>query len=245
MKRLLFANKSLMLVVIAGGMLGGTIGWLFYDSIIASSLLAATVACFSPTWWKSKRRRKEREELLYQFQQAVTAMSSSLASGRSIEQAIKQCIGDLRMMYPSEDARMISELKRVEARMSYGEPVDKCLYELAERTDLEEIRQFVEVLTVCKRTGGNMREVMRKTGDVLRDKIEVNRDLVILVASKRWEAKALAAAPIVFLLFLKWSSPEYMLPLYETMKGRMLMSGALLLFFGCFLALARIVNIKL
>ncbi|MNP61245.1 hypothetical protein D3C76_1564050 [compost metagenome] len=65
-----------------------------------------------------------------------------------------------------------------------------------------------------------------------------------MIAQKRFEAKAMLAAPVLFLVFMDMSSPDYMQPLHSGI-GLVISAFALLLFAGCSWLILKIMDIRI
>jgi tight adherence protein B len=131
---------------------------------------------------------------------------------------------------------MIRELDRINRRTENGEPIEKSLLDFGRRCGIPDIVQFADAFAVCKRTGGDLVEVMRKTSDIIGEKLEIEQDISVMIAQKRFEAKALGIIPFMIVGFLSFSSPDYMEPLYGGV-GRLIMTAALaMLAFSLWLA---------
>ncbi|MNP50009.1 hypothetical protein D3C76_1442380 [compost metagenome] len=66
---------------------------------------------------------------------------------------------------------------------------------------------------------------------------------MVAVAQKRFESKAMFAAPFIFLVFLNLTAKDFMEPLYSGM-GYLISSVALVLLACCYLWITRIMDIK-
>jgi tight adherence protein B len=172
------------------------------------------------------------------------SLSSSLSAGRSFENSIVETIQDLQMLYSNPQTYIIVEFNVIVQKLRNGENVENALKQFSERADMEDIRNFSEVLSICKRSGGNLVEVIRRTAAMIGEKIEIQQDIALLVAQKRFESRILSFAPLVIVALLSFSSPDYMLPLYEGYIGKTIMTLALLLLFVCFTVTNKIMNIQ-
>ncbi|MDF2667769.1 MAG: pilus assembly protein TadB [Paenibacillus sp.] len=219
------------------------VGLLFYGSF-GIALILSLGAVFSLKYRKIQLAAKRKEELKRQFKQALYALSTALGAGRSVESAFRECIPDLQLLYPGHEAMIIRELEIVNRRVAIGEPMESALRDFGNRTDIPDIIQFAEVFATCKRTGGDLVEVLRKTSNMIGEKLEMEQDIAVLIAQKRFEAKALSFIPFGIIAFLAWSSPDYMTPLYEGF-GRIVMTFALLLLALCFILSRKIMNIRI
>ena len=124
------------------------------------------------------------------------------------------------------------------------EPLEIILRSLANRAQIDEITQFVDVLTTCKRSGGDLLEIMRRTSMIISEKLEVEQEIQVLVAQKKFEGRIMMAVPFVFLAFLGLAAPDYMSPLYQG-AGYLLLTAALLLLLFCFWLMGKIMNIRM
>lgn len=203
------------------------VAFLFYKNV-GVSFVAALTALYVPRIRRKQLIRKRKEELRRQFKHALYSLSSALSAGKSVENAFREAGNDLRMLYPDEKTDMLRELDRVNRRTENGEPVEKSLLDFGRRSGIEDVQQFAEAFAACKRTGGDLVEVMRRTSNLIGEKMEIEQDISVMVAQKRFEAKALGFLPFVIVAFLAFSSPDYMEPLYRG-AGHLIMTASLAL----------------
>ena len=52
-----------------------------------------------------------------------------------------------------------------------------------------------------------MVEVVRRTSSVIGEKLDIQQEISVMIAQKRFESKALLAAPFLLLLFMNMTSP--------------------------------------
>jgi tight adherence protein B len=219
------------------------IGFIFYKDV-GIALLFSTGSFY---FLRIRRRQlllKRKSELNDQFKQALFSLSSSLSAGRSFENSIMETIQDLQLLYANPQTYIIVEFNIIVQKLRNGENIEAALKQFSDRTDMEDIRNFSEVLSICKRSGGNLVEVIRRTAAMIGEKIELQQDITLLVAQKRFESRILSFAPLIIVAFLSFSSPDYMLPLYEGVTGKMIMSLALVMLFLCFMVTNKIMDIQ-
>lgn len=208
------------------------IGFLFYKNMWISAILVSG-AVVLPKYVAKQRQKKRQQELTLQFKQALFALSSALSAGRSLENAIPVVISDLRMLYPDPQTYIIRELEAMNNQLQNGIPIEKALDQFAIRSGVDDIRQFADVLIICKRAGGNIVQVIRRTTDLIADKLEIKQEINVMIAQKKFESKVLALAPLIIIAFLSFTSPEYMQPLYQGL-GHGLMTVTIGMLAGCY-----------
>lgn len=179
-----------------------------------------------------------------QFRYVLYSLSSLLAAGRSVENAFRLAENDLRTLYTASSLIVMPELVRVNGKVSNGETIEKALFEFGERTNQGDIKNFAEVFSICKRSGGDLIEVVRKTVNMIAEKMEIEQEIKVITAQKKFEAKAMAIVPIAIVALLAFSSPDYMEPLYVGV-GRLIMTLALILFALCYYWISSISSIRI
>lgn len=235
-------RQKVMCLLIGGAALYG-VGYVFFHSIYLALMLTGGVY-FIPKQWAKYMLRRRREALSLHFKQALYSLSSSLAAGRSVENGFREAIADLRLLYPDGNNDLIRELGIICTRLEYGQPIEEALQDFSRRAHMEDITNFADVFTTCKRSGGDLVEIVRRTSAIISEKLEISQEISVMIAQKRFEAKAMLAAPVLFLLFMEMSSPDYMRPLHSGF-GIILSAVSLLLFAACALIMMKIMDIKI
>jgi tight adherence protein B len=230
--------------LLLGGACGLAVGYLFYHHYAAAAL-CSLFGLWVPGWRRRSRIRKRKEELKLQFKQGLHALVSSLTAGRSVENAFAAAVDDLQFLYTNPDTFILVEFRRITRKIANGETVEGALGDFGRRSGLEELRQFTEVFATCKRTGGNLAEVMRRTAQMIGEKMEVEQEIGVLLAQKRFESKILGVAPVAVIGMLYWSSPDYMEPLYGNAAGAVIMTVCLVIFAGCWWLTGRLMEMKI
>ena len=104
-------------------------------------------------------------------------------------------------------------------QMDLGYGMEEVFLDFGKRSGVADIKQLAEIFAVVKRTGGNLTRVLRQTGSVLQDKIELKRELRTAIAAKQMEFRMMCAVPYGILLYLKLCAPAMSLSLYHNRFG--------------------------
>ncbi|ETT45684.1 Flp pilus assembly protein TadB [Paenibacillus sp. FSL R7-269] len=232
-----------MLVILGAGAVLFGIGYLFYHRLILAALLVPGSA-YGPRLLRKYLLQRRRAALNLQFKQMLFSLSSSLSAGRSVENAFREAVQDLRMLDPEGASDMISELNIICARMENGEPIEDALYEFSKRAGMEDVERFADVFMVCKRTGGDLVEIVRRTSSIIGEKLDIQQDIAVSIAQKKFEAKALLVSPLMMVMFMSLSAGDYMQPMY-TGAGIAVSTLALIALFLCYLWTNKIMDIPL
>ncbi|MGG1550696.1 type II secretion system F family protein [Paenibacillus ferrarius] len=218
------------------------VGYVFYKSVLLAAVLSLSGLLF-PRYRRKQLIARQQQKLYVQFKQALSCLSSSLTVGKSVESAFRDAWEDLKLLYPDHGCFIVQEFGLICRKVEMGEPIEQALLHFAQRSYVDDIRNFTDVFLTCKRTGGNLIEVMKRTATIIGEKLEIQQEIAVMVAQKKFEARVLLFAPIVIVAVLAFSSPDYMVPLYRG-GGLLIMTGALGILGLCYAATQKIMNIQ-
>lgn len=192
------------------------ISWLFYNRMVCMIFLIP----FLFLWMKRQRLRCEhrRTEILRkEFREMMLSIGNSLSAGYSIENALKTAKVDL-LMY-QENSMLAKELHLLINRMKMNEPVDKLLLDMAERVKLEELYQFAQIVSIAKKSGGNLIEITANTIEHLSQAIQIKEEIETMTAAKQMEKRIMSVMPYFILFYVRVTNPGYFDVLYESYAG--------------------------
>lgn len=220
-------ERLLNLALAAAGLFA--IGYVFYHSIILSLLLALFAVKF-PEIRTNQIIAKRKRQLTLQFKDMLYSLSSALSVGKSVETGIRDALQDLRVIYPDPETDILVEMEYILRGIGMNNTVESMFLQFAERAHLEDIDNFVDIFVTCKRTGGDLMEVMRSTSNTIGEKIEVKQEIDTLISGKKYEFNFMMVLPVIMVLFLTLTSGDYMAPVFETLVGRLAMTAAIAIF---------------
>ncbi|MFC4776811.1 type II secretion system F family protein [Paenibacillus sp. GCM10023252] len=237
-------SRKQFLTGAAAGYLGaaGAV-YLFYHSIVLS-LLLGWAGLAAPRLWRHSLLKGRQERLKLQFKEALYSLMSSLAAGRSVDNSFLSVHQDLKLLYPDSRTEVVREFSIIRYRLENGEPLEFALRDLARRACVDDITQFADVLSACKRTGGDLVEVTKRTSQMIGEKLEVQQEISVMMAQKRWEARMMMGVPFIFIGVLGVAAPDYMAPLYSGL-GYVLITVVLIGLAICYYFIHRVMDIRI
>jgi tight adherence protein B len=221
-----------------------SVAFVFYRSFLLSALLVP-FAFLYPRMRTRNIIARRRKELNIQFKDLLYSLSSSLSAGRTVEGAFREVLKDLSVLYPEPDAFILEEVRLIISRLDTNETLESALADFADRARLEDVDNFVNVFNICKRTGGNIAEVIRNTSAIINDRIEVGQEIDTMLAERKFEQKVLNVIPVLMILLLSATAPEYMSPVFSTAAGRFAMSVSIMLLAAAWFLSSKLSDIKL
>ncbi|WP_202078130.1 type II secretion system F family protein [Caldalkalibacillus salinus] len=203
------------------------LGYIFYQRIPFACLISLA-GLYYPKLKRKQIITKRQRILNMQFKNALHALSSNLSAGRSIENACLEVISDLKLLYPDLETFMTKEFERMTRKMQNGESLEEVFLDFSKRSGVEDIKTFTQILVACKRKGGDLVDVIRRTSQIMGEKLEIQQEIHVLLAQKKFESQCLSIIPFTMVAILAYSSPDYVAPLYETAVGTVVMTISLL-----------------
>lgn len=235
--------KELIISAIEFSSISILISYLFYDSYIA-------FVCSSPFiivyfYLKKRKLRTKRIEILKdQFCELISSVSASIVAGMSVENAFMESRSEMANMF-GDKAYIVSELNYMVSKLEVNQTIESCLKDFSERTGIEEINDFYVVFCEAKKSGGNLPDIIAKTILIMKQKSEIEKEIVTMLNGKIYEQKIMNIVPLCIILYLKITSAEFMNVLYHNESGVALMTCCLLVYGVAFLLSKKIVNIEI
>lgn len=240
--RYVLSKRQRVIAIAAGCMVIFAGAWLICRHPVVSAL-AMPAGLLFPRLMRERLLRVRRAKLRLQFKEMLQVLSSLLAAGRSVENAFLSLEHDLAMLIADSRSDLLRELRIISNQLRNGEPLEPLLRSLADRADLEEVRNFADAFAVCKRAGGDLIEIVRRTSQLIGEKLEVELEVSVLMAQKRFESRLMMGMPFAFIGFLGFIAPEYMAPLRQGI-GWAVLAACLSLLGVCCWWMARIMRIE-
>lgn len=220
------SDRERTLFFSAGYLAAAALMFLFYRSLILSAACGFLIVKLKP-YYSSYRARERIQKLNIQFKDMLYSLSSSIAAGRQMPQALVEAADSLAVMYgPKEPIMMeLNHMKR--CIVENNESDRELLADFARRSCCEDINNFVQVYIICRNMGGDLEKIIARTSAILTDKMNIEREIKALTAQKKFEGRLIALMPVAMLVILNLLSPSYIVPLYAGLPGRLIMTGCL------------------
>ncbi|MDY3920299.1 MAG: type II secretion system F family protein [Candidatus Limivivens sp.] len=210
----------------------GMISFLFYRSWIAFLAGIPGVALYVRQQ-KQARIVRQRKRLEEEFLMGMRSVASALAAGYSVENAFFEGLTQMRRLYGGE-ALICREFSHIVKMLRLNENLETLLLDLGERSGAEDIQSFGEVFAVAKRSGGDLNAIIRNTISMISEKLEVQQEIEVCLASKKMEQTIMSGIPFFILGYVGITSPEFLEGLYHTGMGVLVMTAGLAVYLAAF-----------
>lgn len=225
-----------------GILLISVVSYLFYGTILGAILLSPYLIRYLKSWEKQIIQKKKQSFQL-QFKEAIQSLSAALNVGYSVENAMRETWKDLRLLY-KRDEMILRECRYMIRQLEMNVTVEAILKAFAARTEDEEVRIFVDVFSMAKRSGGDMIGIIRNAVYQIGEKIDVKREIDTMMAAKKLEFKIMSAVPFAMICYIKISFPEFVDVLYGNVLGVIIMTICLIVYVTAFEFGKKIVEIE-
>lgn len=200
----------------------GLFTFVFYRSLLFFLFLLPLAFLFPFTQRKTLAAARRRQ-LLLAFREALSLLASSLSAGYSLENALRESLGELSVLY-GQSALIVREFSYLLRQIGMNIPPEQAVDDFARRSGLDDIKTFARVLRIARKSGGDLAGILRRTSEVIGDRIQIKEEILTLTAARRFEQRVMNLVPLFMILYVDFSSPGFFRVMYETLLGHLVMT---------------------
>jgi len=164
--------------------------------------LSVIVGIGSVYIWVVAKANKRIALLEEQLPDAIELMVRSLRVGHPFSSAI----GIVAKEIPDP---LASEFGVIADESAYGRDLGDALKDMAERLDVQDLRFLAVAISIQQQSGGNLAEILAGLAKVIRARFRLFRRVKAITAEAQWSGKFLSAFPILALIVINLSDPNY------------------------------------
>lgn len=226
-RRYIFSLKEYILYGSIYVTIAGIVSFMFYRSIYPMALFLPGAAWYF-RYIKMLLKRKRDLKLTLQFKDFINTLSSLLSTGHSLENAIVKSKKELVSLYGN--SMIVSELEHMCKKLMLHVPPEDIFMDFAMRTDIEHIKSFSEILSIAKRSGGDLVGIILSTSASISTQIEIQHEIEINLSGRKYELYIMSVMPLLIMCYVKATQPGFFNPVYGNPAGIIIMSVCLLLY---------------
>lgn len=238
----IFNGKERLLYLTEAVFILAAIVYFFYRSVWACIFLSPIL----PVLIREKKKelaKARRQALSVQFKDAVLSVSANQRAGYSVENAFREAYKDMVMLYGTE-SDICHEISYIVKSLENNITLERLLYDFGVRSRVSDIMQFADVFMIAKRSGGNMTEILSETADTIEQKIAVDKEIQVLVSSKKMEQKIMNMVPFFIIIYIELTSKGFFDVLYHNLTGILVMTVCLAVYLAAYMISKRLVEIE-
>lgn len=162
---------------------------------------------------------KRQKKFLEEFPDALEATVRLLKAGMPVSEAV--------LMISKEFTGPVGEeMSRIYDQQKIGTPLHEAAQEATRRMPLSEMQMFATGLAIQAQTGSSLSEVLTNLAGVIRARFRLKRKIKALSSEAVASASIIGALPLMVGGGMYFVNYEYIMVLFTTGTGKMLLIGA-------------------
>jgi tight adherence protein B len=210
------------------GLAGALLGWQAFGGPSAA-VFGGIIGFVTPVAWLRYRVTQRRNAFEQGLPEALDRVTGALRAGYGLEYGFD--------LVAREGAPPCSEeFGQVLQQLNLGGDLDEALARLIMRINSEDARLLATAVTVQRRTGGNLVEVLGQMGQMLRERERLRRDVRVITTAPRVSGYVVALLPLLTVVAMYATSRYYIDTLFSEPIGRFAAAvGGMLVLIGLYL----------
>ena len=192
---------------------------------------------FLPRWWVQILQRRRLNAFNSQLGDAINLLVNGLRSGYSMLQAMEAVSKELPPPISVEFARVVQE---VGLGLSYEDALDN----LVRRIRSADLDLMVTAVNVQHEVGGNLAEILDTISYTIRERVRIQGEIRVLTAQTMLSGYIVGFLPVAITLLLLLMSRDYIMRMFQTTCGWIMVAVAVIIISSGFLAIKKIVTIE-
>ncbi len=192
---------------------------------------------------KKKLYKSQIRKIELQFRDMLTAISDLMQTGYSIENAFIESYKEIVQIY-GKNSIIGKEMRLIKSRLKLNVSIEKIMADFADRYDIDSIKTFYQTFSIAKRTGGNMREIIKNVCETISLKEEIKEEIIVSMNAKRLEQKVMMGIPIFIMMYVTFASPGFLDVMHESVLGNIIMTVCLGAYVGSYIWGEKIIDVE-
>jgi len=216
-------SKNMYYVVGVGAALGTFVfSYLFLNlSLLPAAGFGIGGGVLLPHFFVNQKRKRRLHRFTQEFPNAVDVIVRGVKAGLPLVDCLKVIAAEAQ-----EPVR--GEFQEIVEDQTLGMPMPEAVARLPERIPLAEANFFSIVINIQSRSGGSLSEALTNLSRVLRDRKKMAGKIRAMSAEAKSSAGIIGALPIVVAILVYITSPDYILLLFQTTTGKIVLAGCAL-----------------
>ncbi|WP_313012951.1 type II secretion system F family protein [Brevundimonas sp.] len=190
-----------------------------------------------PRWVIGFLAKRRTKKFSLEFPNAVDIIVRGIKSGLPVHECFK-------IIGRESPLPLGPEFQTLVEGLGVGMTLEQALDRMYQRMPTPELRFFTIVIAIQQKTGGNLAEALSNLSSVLRARRMMGEKIKALSSEALASAGIIASLPPAVMLMVMLTTPAYMMPLFNDIRGNfMLLMAAVLMATGVFV-MKRMISFK-
>ncbi len=169
-----------------------------------------------PRWFLGMAIKGRQKKFVNQFADALDVIVRGVKSGLPLNEC-------LRVIASESPQPLAEEFDQVCDSMAMGVSLDQAMEKLYQRTPIQEVNFFSIVLSIQQKAGGNLSEALGNLSVVIRSRKLLKEKIKALSSEAKASAMIIGALPIIVMLLVYLTTPEYISELFTSDMGHLIL----------------------
>lgn len=188
-----------------------------------------------PRWFIAFRKKRRIKQFVDELPNAVDVIVRGIRSGLPLGDCLRIIANEAR-----EPVR--SEFRQIIETQQLGVTVGDACQKLYERMPVQEANFFGIVIQIQQKAGGNLSETLGNLSKVLRDRKKMRAKIAAVSMEAKASAGIIGSLPVIVSMLVYLTSPNYIMILFTTTVGNMIVFGGLLYMFIGIMVMKKMIN---
>ncbi len=220
---------------IVAGLVFLILGLIFSGNLLISAAFGFAGTLGFPRWYVSSKRKRRFNAFLDELPNGVDIIVRGVKAGLPLSDCIKVVAREAR-------EPVATEFRKITETQIMGISLAEAVGKLPERVPLAEANFFAIVVAIQQKAGGGLAEALNNLSKVLRGRKAMKRKIKALSAEAKSSAGIIGSLPFFVGGIMYLISPNYILVLFETTAGNIIIAGCLFWMFCGIMVMRAMIN---
>jgi tight adherence protein B len=203
--------------------------------LIPSAGFALSGGVLLPHFFVNFQRKRRLRRFSNEFPNAVDVVVRGVKAGLPL-------VDCLKVIASEAQEPVASEFREIVEDQTLGMPLPEAVERLPQRIPLSETNFFAIVIAIQSRSGGSLSEALSNLSKVLRDRKKMAGKIRAMSAEAKSSAGIIGSLPVVVAILVYFTSPDYILLLFQTTIGNIVLSISGLWMFVGIMVMRKMIN---
>ena len=222
----------LLLSAVVVGSIAAVIAKKWYAGILAAIIIVAAEYIYVLV-----RIDRRSASFTNQLGDCLMMVANALRAGFSFLQAME-------MISKEMEPPISDEFKHVMRDIGLGATTERALDDMDKRVGSPDFSLVVTAVLIQQQVGGDLAQILDTISETIQDRIRMRREVKTLTTQGRMSGWVLILTPIAMALFMTYSDPNYLDPLFKNPIGKMILVATIVMEIIGAIAIKRIVDIE-
>jgi tight adherence protein B len=229
-------SKRQFIMISAGiGVFAFLVAFSTTGDVLSALAFGFAAGCGFPLWLLRYLKKRRETRFLNGLPDAVDVIVRGIKAGLPL-------LDCLKMIAAETPEPMRSEFRGIIETQTIGIPLGDACLKLYERIPLAEANFFGIVVAIQQRAGGNLSEALGNLSTVLRERKKMKAKIKAMSMEAKASAGIIGALPIIVMLLVWLTSPDYIELLWTEALGRLMLAASAVWMFIGIMVMRKMIN---